>query len=170
MAFIVPRDLNKPFTFTYLLGYLITHNSCCTTIYWCIFIAKNFMVIYIHIQREGKRGVNTSVNVQRCIIFSVAKTVFSAKLGYHQANGCVPIPSPIARFMGPTWGPSGADSTQVGPMLAPWTLLSGIWCTCRVCPIYMPNVGPIHSLSNVIQSIDLILSHHQNYGTSNMNS
>ena len=31
----------------------------------------------------------------------------------------------IARFMGPTWGPSGADRTQVGPMLAPWTFLSG---------------------------------------------
>ena len=29
-------------------------------------------------------------------------------------------PPPIARFMGPTWGPSGAD------MLAPWTLLSGV--------------------------------------------
>ena len=27
--------------------------------------------------------------------------------------------------MGPSWGPSGADRTQVGPMLAPWTLLSG---------------------------------------------
>ena len=33
----------------------------------------------------------------------------------------------IARFMGPTWGPPGADNTQVGLMLAPWTLLSGIW-------------------------------------------
>ena len=31
----------------------------------------------------------------------------------------------IARFMGPTWGPSGADRTQVGPMFAAWTLLSG---------------------------------------------
>ena len=36
--------------------------------------------------------------------------------------------------MGPTWGPSGADRTQVGPMLAPWTLLSGmtkwtVWTT-----------------------------------------
>ena len=28
--------------------------------------------------------------------------------------------------MGPTCGPSGADMTQVGPMLAPWTLLSGL--------------------------------------------
>ena len=33
--------------------------------------------------------------------------------------------TPIARFMGPTWSPSGANRTQVGPMLAPWTLLSG---------------------------------------------
>ena len=24
--------------------------------------------------------------------------------------------------MGPTWGPSGADKTQVGPKLAPWTM------------------------------------------------
>ena len=31
----------------------------------------------------------------------------------------------IARFMVPTWGPSGADRAQVGPMLAPWTLPSG---------------------------------------------
>ena len=34
----------------------------------------------------------------------------------------------IARFMGPTWGPSGADRTQVGPMLAPWILLSRAVC------------------------------------------
>ena len=32
----------------------------------------------------------------------------------------------IAKLMGPTWGPSGADRTQVGPMLALWTLLSGM--------------------------------------------
>ena len=36
-----------------------------------------------------------------------------------------PSPAPIARFMGPMWGPYGADRTQVGPMLTPWTLLSG---------------------------------------------
>ena len=44
----------------------------------------------------------------------------------------------IARLMGPTWGPSGADRSQVGPRLVPWTLLSGyIWvrswnCCCLV--------------------------------------
>ena len=36
--------------------------------------------------------------------------------------------------MGPLWGPSGADRTQVGPMLAPLILLSGTswyWDYCR---------------------------------------
>ena len=33
--------------------------------------------------------------------------------------------SQIARFMGPTWGPPGSCRPQMGPMLAPWTLLSG---------------------------------------------
>ena len=30
----------------------------------------------------------------------------------------------IARFMGPTWGPPGSCRSQIGTMLAPWTLLS----------------------------------------------
>ena len=37
----------------------------------------------------------------------------------------------IAWFMGPPWGPSGADRTQVVRMLAPWTLLSGTFL-CRL--------------------------------------
>ena len=48
--------------------------------------------------------------------------------------GCAPDHPLIARFMGPKWGPSGADRTQVGPMLAPWTLLSG---SCpKACPVH----------------------------------
>ena len=40
--------------------------------------------------------------------------------GYcHSANS-----TQIARFMGPTWGPPGSCRPQMGPMLAPWTLLS----------------------------------------------
>ena len=44
----------------------------------------------------------------------------------------------IVRFVGPTWGPYGADRTQVGPMLAPWTLLSGYhkW-TSDILPTYI---------------------------------
>ena len=33
--------------------------------------------------------------------------------------------TPIAKFMGPTWGPPGPCRPQMGPMLAPWSLRSG---------------------------------------------
>ena len=42
----------------------------------------------------------------------------------HTIMGDIRKTSLIAMFMGPTWGPSGADRTHVGPMLAPWTLVS----------------------------------------------
>ena len=38
------------------------------------------------------------------------------------------ITSQITKFMGPIWGPSGSCRPQMVPMLAPWTLLSGIMC------------------------------------------
>ena len=48
----------------------------------------------------------------------------------------------IVRFVGPTWGPSGAHRTQVGPMLVPSTLLSGLtyrlaWCVRYSCCVYI---------------------------------
>ena len=39
--------------------------------------------------------------------------------------------SRITKFVGPTWGPSGSCRPQMGPMLAPWTLLSGLFCYCK---------------------------------------
>ena len=56
----------------------------------------------------------------------------------------------MAWSMGPTWGPTGADRTQVGSMLAPWTFLS--WmpfvfsrhisvCTCNWLSHYSLNIG-----------------------------
>ena len=46
---------------------------------------------------------------------------------------CSTIQSLITRFMGPTRGPPGADRTQVGPMLATSTLLSGVKNTETPC-------------------------------------
>ena len=40
--------------------------------------------------------------------------------------------SQIAKLMGPTWGPPGSCRPQLGPMWAPWTLLSGIYCHWNV--------------------------------------
>ena len=39
------------------------------------------------------------------------------------------ITTQIVKFMGPTWGPSRSCWPQMGPMLAPWTLLSGLYQT-----------------------------------------
>ena len=39
-----------------------------------------------------------------------------------------PPSAQIVRFMGPTWGPPGSCRPQMGPMSAPWTLLSGWFC------------------------------------------
>ena len=43
---------------------------------------------------------------------------------------------PDGKVYGPTWGPSGADRTQVGPMLAAWTLLYGM-----VMPAYFTKIS-----------------------------
>ena len=63
--------------------------------------------------------------VWKCLYASIANIIIVS------GNYMVSL---IARFMGPTWGPSGADRTQVGPLLAPWTLLSGI---CLVASLYL---------------------------------
>ena len=61
-------------------------------------------------------------------------------------NTAKPCASQIARFMGPPWGPPGSCRPQVGPMLAPWTLLSGIFYEIY-CPYHwLLAVGvPRHS-------------------------
>ena len=42
-------------------------------------------------------------------------------------------PSQIAKFMEPTWGPPGSCRPQMGPMMAPWTLLSGLVTSAILC-------------------------------------
>ena len=61
-----------------------------------------------------------------CVVYSPRNYLYSMR-GYMLAadpffDGETTL---IARFVGPTWGPSGADRTQVVPMLAPGTLLYG---------------------------------------------
>ena len=46
----------------------------------------------------------------------------------------------IARFMGPTWGPPGSCQPRVDPMLAPWTLLSGILKPVWNVPHFSGNI------------------------------
>ena len=61
--------------------------------------------------------------------------------------------SQIARFTWRTWGPPGSCRPQVGPMLAPWTLLSGfshssifaleLFGLFRLCLLFWPYYTPL---------------------------
>ena len=59
----------------------------------------------------------SGISVMLCFLSTLSEKAIS--------TGGSLMPTLIARFMGPMSGPSGADRTQVSPMLAPWTLLSG---------------------------------------------
>ena len=65
---------------------------------------------------------------------------------------CENRPSQIARFMGPTWGPPGSCRPPMGPMFAPWTLLSGMWYQdSKVCAILALSHHPIiHDVANTL--------------------
>ena len=56
------------------------------------------------------------------IQFTVTRNHDTLTVNIMQYNG---TRTQITKFMGPTWGPPGTSRRQLGPMLAPWTLLSG---------------------------------------------
>ena len=78
-----------------------------------------------YVTKTMKTMSNTNKNLS--VLFILSFTVYRQTC---TRFGCVLLcpASLIVRFMGPTWGPSGSDRTQVGPMLVPWTLLSGVVC------------------------------------------
>ena len=62
-----------------------------------------------------------------CKSFALCQPLCSNLMCQPFAEQLCIIQSLIARFMRQIWGPSEADRTQVGPMLALWTLLSGMF-------------------------------------------
>ena len=65
------------------------------------------------------------------IISSFLEYVHALSTHVHQgrfidSGGNCMITSQIAKFMWPTWVPHGSCRPQLGPILAPWTLLSGL--------------------------------------------
>ena len=50
---------------------------------------------------------------------------FGLVFGHHRNSSFCAMWTQIAKLMGPTWGPPGSCRPQMGPMLAPRTLLSG---------------------------------------------
>ena len=62
-------------------------------------------------------------NIKRYSHLSLLVDIAIVQLG--PGPGHTGVPTQKARFMWPTWGPPGFCRPQVGPMLVPWTLLSG---------------------------------------------
>ena len=100
-------------------------------------ILSTMLIIYTSIefimQPGGYLNINMSSHQHRDFPYKVIKS-------YNwQSHDClifvmeIPIPvksidietAQIAKFVGPTWGPPGSCWPQMGPILAPWTLLSG---------------------------------------------
>ena len=78
-------------------------------------------VLFNGISRSGQRSISSGGWLLLSILLTAVTVNSLAEVNGHHGWKC-PL---IVRFVGPTWGPSGSDRTQVGPMLAPWTLLSG---------------------------------------------
>ena len=87
-------------------------------------------------------------------------------MGYNLCS----IVSLIARFMGPTWGTTGADRTQVGPMLASWTLLSGIgiWHAGQQMTVWW-SIG-LGNIQMAVQTDQWIISWFKNISISQYHS
>ena len=80
-------------------------------LWWSAF---NWLCVSIMTQRHAKRAV-----------FLQHPWAWSDGWSRLKIIPCSLVGTLIARLMGSTWGPSGADRTQEGPMLSPWILLSG---------------------------------------------
>ena len=65
----------------------------------------------------------------------------------------------ITIFMRPTWGPSGADRTQVGPILAPRALLSGMMDFASVCCLKEETLYLNTAVKNAVPFNDIWRNH-----------
>ena len=82
--------------------------------------------------------MNVSICIQTLLVFVYEGPIYSMSafiqvmfrhllVDLNQSWSSSLMSSQITRFMGPTWGPPGSCRPQMGPILAPWTLLSGIF-------------------------------------------
>ena len=97
---------------------------------WCIIWKMKIGIFY-----ASRQGV-WSLVYDLIAINLLTKGGPSAKMCLHWGKMKT---TQVARLMGPTWGQSGTDRTQVGPMLAPWILLSGNWHWFHVLIIQSTN-------------------------------
>ena len=141
-------------TMSYVYWLFIWVNSTNGRLNFCSNIATSIFVLDIHIFiksivcdislmattpfnsgadifREIKVNIMNMDSFASCVTRSVNskfpfydKRVFVVRDDRSQLS----VLTPKARFMGPTWGQTGADRTVAGATWATWTLLSGKYC------------------------------------------
>ena len=93
---------------------------------WALLPPPDSMAGWPFVNRQhGTNHWHAKRQLSRTGIIHLMKWRATAQMGQYCSRYFI-VTSLISRVMGPTWGPSGAARTQVGPMLAPWTLLSGV--------------------------------------------
>ena len=98
----------------------------------------NKLIIDIKISQstEGNRWCNVTLTPLLVINPNAQNINEADEQNFQIIVPCAHI-SQIAKFMGPTWGPPGSCRPQMGPMLAPWTLLSGMFVDAVIDVIQM---------------------------------
>ena len=82
------------------------------------YISSTFFLVIPRSRTQHRCDWGKETNVK--IVFDIKITTHT---WIHHVNQDI-MPQ-ISKFMGPTWGPPGSCRPQMGPMLAPWSLLSG---------------------------------------------
>ena len=93
----------------------IFHRRSLYTFYLCI-IAK-----WCHIATSFW----VSIGSGNGFFLDVTKPLHEPNFNHHQRFCGIHLRTTQTWFMGPTWGPPGSCQPQMGPVLAPWTLLLG---------------------------------------------
>ena len=78
---------------------------------------------YVSLKQRPSVNIRTRCRWSKVFIRNVRSDIARYRLIFVLIKGATQ-PTQIAKFMGPTWGPPGSCRSQMGPMLAPWTLLS----------------------------------------------
>ena len=110
----------------FVYGCFVPSMTLCLRLFGAIDIIKSTSIVSTHIFVNSVDltcidADPSTAPVPAAEILPFAWSVCESVCGYYRQGTSL-----ITRFMRPTWGPSGSDRTQVGPMLAAWTLLSGV--------------------------------------------
>ena len=119
--------LSELFRFLFIIVWVdIIWNVGKTVVYATIIFTFHIRVLRMFFSVLGTRCLVISLLCCYVIIQHTLWCCYNMVIFHHNTGSRCLITTQIANFMGPTWGPPGACRPQMGPMLAPWTLLSGI--------------------------------------------